>query len=397
MEVIPNKPVRSVAIVGADYPGLRPALKVAEGDIVQAGQTLLTDRAHPRVALVAPIAGKVVSVDYGPRRSLSALVLHREEKPADKPKKTAPPDMTTRATLRDALLARGIWPTLRTRPFGRFPDPDKTPDAIFVIATDSAPLAPDPRAYLIGQELSFSTGVCLMALLTDGPVHVCQSSGPRLVKETPRIRNVIFDGPHPAGLASTHIQTLHPVGYGQEVWTIDCQDVAAIGHLAETGHYDPARVIAVTNPRTSGSQLIRTLPGALLSEIAGENPHIHSGSPLSGLETNWLGRFHRQVTIGNLEQRPQWPYWLKRLMMRKVDETLRAIIPTAALERALPPNILPVPLMRALSVRDTDAAARLGALSLIEEDMDLLTSLCTSGANYGKLLRQVLNELEQST
>jgi Na+-transporting NADH:ubiquinone oxidoreductase subunit A len=69
------------------------------------------------------------------------------------------------------------------------------------------------------------------------------------------------------------------------------------------------------------------------------------------------------------------------------------LIPQASLERAIAPRILPVPLMRALSIGDSEAARRLGCLALVEEDVAILSRLCTSGADYGALLRQVLDEL----
>lgn len=392
MVSIEDRPAGSFAVMGADYPGLRPALQVAVGDSVQAGQVLLTDRAHPRVAFVAPMAARVATVDYGPRRSLSALVLHREEIQSGAPAPAEPPDLTTREALRDVLLSQGMWPMFRTRPFGRFPDPDTVPDAIFVTATDTEPLAPDPRLYLADQDQAFRAGVDLLTLLTDGPFYVCQSQGPALVTETPRVRNVVFNGVHPAGLASTHIDSLHPVGGGQQVWTVDCQDVAAIGRLAETGRRDPTRIVAITGAHLAQAELVRTIPGASLRDVAGDAGRVLSGSSLSGREANWLGRFHRQITRIEQDVLAPQPTWLRS---RAGRGTLpRAIIPTAALARALPRHFLPVPLMRALSVGDVEACARLGALSLIEEDMALTSFLCTSGADYGRLLRRVLDDLE---
>lgn len=399
MRAITDRAVTTFAIVGADYQGLRPAPQVAVGDRVRAGQVLLTDRTHPQVAIVAPMAGKVASIDHGPSRTLSALVIDGATS-VNAPPPVNKREKMTRDSLRRTLLAQGLWPALRTRPFGRFPDPDRVPDAIFVTATDSEPLAPDPRAYLAGQEQAFRAGVALLALLTDGSVYVCQSVGAALVEETPRIRNVVFDGAHPAGLASAQIETLHPVGPGQEVWTIDCQDTAAVGRLIETGRFDPTRIVAVTDARTQQSELIRTIPGASLRELAGNGGQVISGSHLAGRKANWLGRFHRQITTGLADGYASgsarwWSVGRTTLKSRGKQRNLpRAIIPTSALQRALPPHILPVPLMRALSIGDAETAARLGALSLIEEDMALLTSFCTSGADYGVLLRHVLHDLE---
>jgi Na+-transporting NADH:ubiquinone oxidoreductase subunit A len=67
--------------------------------------------------------------------------------------------------------------------------------------------------------------------------------------------------------------------------------------------------------------------------------------------------------------------------------------PTEAFEAALPQNILPVPLMRALSIGDDEAAESLGATDLLEEDVALLSYLCPSGSDYGMLLRQSLDRI----
>jgi Na+-transporting NADH:ubiquinone oxidoreductase subunit A len=77
----------------------------------------------------------------------------------------------------------------------------------------------------------------------------------------------------------------------------------------------------------------------------------------------------------------------------KTRQSPSPIIPTGKLDNALPRGLLPLPLMRALSVKDSEVAQRLGCLNLAEDDMALLTNGCTSGSDYGSLLRQVLDEL----
>ena len=42
------------------------------------------------------------------------------------------------------LIDSGLWPALRRRPFGGTPRLDGVPDALFVTATDTNPLAPRP-------------------------------------------------------------------------------------------------------------------------------------------------------------------------------------------------------------------------------------------------------------
>lgn len=395
------KPAAEAALLGADYPGLRPTFAVAVGDRVDVGQVLFRDRSQPRIAFVAPMSGRVASVDFGPRRCLSALVIHRDGDAPDTAGVGDPVDVSNAEGLREVLLSKGLWPAFRTRPFGRIPDPDAMPRAIFVTATDTEPLAPDPRVVLASQDGAFRRGVALLTLLTEGTVHVCQSPGPPLAEATGRVRVTSFAGAHPSGLAGNHIHTLHPVGPGAEVWTIDCQDVAAIGHLAETGAHAPSRIVAVAGPRAPHSMLVRTTLGASIRDLAaGEHAgampaRVLSGSVLSGRDAAWLGRYHRQVTIIDAVAPPRRRGWRTILGTRQVQGP-RPIIPTRALEHALPAGFLAVPLIRALAVGDADAAARLGALELIEEDMALLSAHCTSGADYGMFLRRVLDALAES-
>jgi Na+-transporting NADH:ubiquinone oxidoreductase subunit A len=74
----------------------------------------------------------------------------------------------------------------------------------------------------------------------------------------------------------------------------------------------------------------------------------------------------------------------------------RPIVPTEALEHAAPLGIPPVPLLRALAVGDAEASQRLGVTGLVEEDVALLSTLCTSQQDYGPLLRRVLDEIAEA-
>ena len=48
--------VKHVAILGSDFPGLRPSMLVEEGEIVNKGQVLFTDKKNPGVNYTSPIA-----------------------------------------------------------------------------------------------------------------------------------------------------------------------------------------------------------------------------------------------------------------------------------------------------------------------------------------------------
>jgi Na+-transporting NADH:ubiquinone oxidoreductase subunit A len=61
----------------------------------------------------------------------------------------------------------------------------------------------------------------------------------------------------------------------------------------------------------------------------------------------------------------------------------------------MPLDILPVPLLRALAVGDTELAKDLGCLELEEEDLALCSFVCPGKQDYGALLRAALSRIEK--
>lgn len=392
--------ITSVAISGHDFPDIRPDFAVRPGDRVRAGQTVFVDRRRPAIAFAAPAAGVVAAIERGRRRSLDSLVIRREGDAAES--FAVPPGPLSAQALRDLLLASGLWPSFLTRPFGRIPDPDTVPDAIFVTAIDTNPLAADPRVAVGLHEDEFRGGLAALPLLTTGLVHVCRAPGPPLPgSDAARLEDVVISGRHPAGLAGTHIHRLAPVANGRTVWQIGYQHVIAIGRLLATGQLPTERIVAIAGSGVRDPSLVRLPMGASLDEALGgelnDGPvRVISGPVLSGREAGYLGRYHNQVTvIARDEEKPaaaRGP--LSRLGRFFMGTPDAAIIPREAFERAMPLDILPVPLLRALSIGDVETARDLGCLELLEEDLALLSHVCTTGTDYGALLRDVLNQIE---
>lgn len=396
--------VERIALLGADLPGLRPKLLRAQGDRVRRGEPVLVDRAHPDVVFVAPVTGIVEQATLGPRRSLSALVIRAE--PGSKEPEPITVTASSALEVRAMLLAHGLWPGFMTRPFGRIPAPDATPDAIFVTTTADNPHAPDPGLALEGRTDMFRTGLKALALLTAGPVHVCQTPGADVAAGLgEQIRGSFFPAGPSSGLAGTHIHRLHPVGPHRMVWSIGYQDVAAIGSLIETGIPDFSRIVSLTGPRASRPRLLRTITGASLPDLTrdevlpardGSAAIILSGSAVAGRRASWLGRYHQQITLlSDAPARKEASGWGLLARFQRPPSQPGPIVPTAALERMLGFDIPAVPFLRALSVGDAETASRLGCLELVEEDLAAVSLVCTSGADYGRMLRHVLDELAE--
>ncbi len=424
-------PVARVALLGADYPGLKPTLLVQVGDRVLRGQALFEDKKTPGVRFTAPAAGTVCAIHRGERRAFTSLVIDVAEDDCPDAQVTfanfdgRPPEQLDGASVRALLAESGLWTALRTRPFSKVPALDAEPHAIFVTAIDTRPHAPEPAAALNGHGETFALGVRALECLTAGNVYVCRDERthvPAFASE--RIKVEEFRGPHPAGLPGTHIHLLDPVDRDRCAWHIGYQDVVAIGALFATGKLEVERVVSLAGPGVVDPCLLRARLGAALEDLTRDalapgEQRVISGSVLDGRtamgdETGYLGRYHLQVSVlpeGARRElfgwiapgRDKFSLWnvvlgaLARKPLRLTTSTngsQRAMVPIGAYERVMPLDVLPTFLLRALITQDAERAAALGALELDEEDLALATLVCPGKFEYGPLLRATLHRLE---
>ena len=420
--------IRHVAILGDDYLGMRPSMRVQEGDRVVKGQALFEDKKNPDVLFTAPASGTVVAINRGERRILQSVVIGIDGDEQREFARYDPEDLTTlsRDAVQAQLLESGLWTAFRTRPFSKSPVPGTEPAAVFVTAIDTNPLSVDPQPVILAQRKVFDAGLTVLTRLTSGKVHVCQASGGKLGGHSHgQVTFNEFAGPHPAGLVGTHIHFLEPVSLTKQVWHLNYQDVIAIGKLFTTGELCAERVIALGGPQAVNPRLVRTLMGADIHELladetkAGENRLI-SGSVLSGRHAvgaqAYLGRFHLQVSIvqeGREKELFGWVlpgadkfsvtrttlgHFLRHKLFNFSTSTHggeRAMVPIGNYERVMPLDILPTVLLRDLLAGDTDGAQALGCLELDEEDLALCTYVCPGKYEYGPVLREVLTRIEQ--
>lgn len=387
---------RSVALLGADYPGLRIDLQVREGDVVSAGEALFCDRRQPKVVFAAPARGRVARIDLGPGRRLSALVLDLAPEDATDEPVPAPVAAQTAEAARDLLLSRGLWPALRSRPFGRIPAPDAQAGAIFVQAMAAYDGAPDPAALLPQQADRFCEGLRLLTRLTDGPVHACLPDGLHLpLPGIERVRIAHFPPRRQSAMAAHHIARLHGPTGDRPVWTIGWQDVIAIGHLLTEGRYPGRRTVALQTSPAGTCVLADTVLGAGLPDLFGAHPASAratisvSGPAIGGKRAQWLGRYDTQAAR-IAAPRPS----LIHRVFGGPGTAPRPILPHAALDASLPPGIPAVPFLRALAAGDLDGVERLGGRDLVEDDLVHARHLCTSGTDYGARLRRMLDLME---
>ncbi|HEY9034969.1 MAG TPA: Na(+)-translocating NADH-quinone reductase subunit A [Pseudomonadales bacterium] len=419
--------IRSVALVGFDYVGMKPTMLVKEGDKVSKGQVVFEDKKTPGVKFTAPASGTVRAINRGAKRVFESLVIDVE---GDDEVTFAAHEAGELLKLHhqqvvDQLVESGLWTALRTRPFSKVPSPEGLPSAVFVNLMDSNPLAFDPMLVVNEQRDSFVAGLDVLSHLAES-VFVCHEGG--VVPPKGNAKNLhyaAFSGPHPAGLAGTHVHFLNPVSEKRSVWTINYQDVIAVGKLFTTGKLCMDRVVSLAGPAVKKPRLLRTVIGASLDELtAGElrdgDNRVISGSVLAGRKAEgtvaWLGRYHLQVSVLAEGRDREFMAWFSpgsqrfsamRIYLsqfakhRKFPFTTntngspRAMVPIGAYEQVMPLDILPTQLLRALIVGDTDTAVKLGALELDEEDLALCTFVCPGKYEYGAILRDNLTRIEK--
>lgn len=424
------KEVSEFALVADDYIGMRPTMLVSEGDTVQLGQPVFSDKKTDGVVYTAPVSGKVHSINRGAKRRFLSMIFTKEGDQTSRDfgnVDAAQIPSLERAAVVEKLVESGLWTALRSRPFSRVPSPEsEAPQAIFVNAMDTNPLAADPDKIIAENADSFRAGVEVLTRLTDGDVFVVRPPNSSVPGEMMgRVRVAEFDGPHPAGLTGTHMHFLKPATVGRVNWYVNYQDVTAIGKLFLTGQLDLTRVISLAGPSVKKPRLVTTQVGASLNQLVdgelndGEN-RIVSGSVLCGRTaadlTDYLGRFHLQVSClaeGHERELFGWqmPGFEKFSVTRafasawsgpkkfslttSTGGSERAMVPIGTYEKVMPLDLIATPLLRALISRDTISAQELGCLELDEEDLGLCTFVCPGKYEYGDILRDNLLKIEK--
>ncbi len=415
--------VTEVAILGEEYVGMRPSMKVREGDVVKKGQVLFEDKKNPGVVFTAPASGTVVAINRGEKRVLQSVVIKIEgdEQVTFTRYEAAQLASLTNEQVKQNLVESGLWTALRTRPFSKVPALDATPSSLFVNAMDTSPLAADPAVIINEYKADFEHGLAVLTKLAK--VNLVKAASANI----PSVSNVEvheFAGVHPAGLVGTHIHFIDPVGATKQVWHLNYQDVIAIGKLFTTGELFTDRVVALAGPQVKNSRLVRTRLGANLSQLTANelnagNNRVISGSVLHGAKAvgahDYLGRYALQVSVIAEDTEKEFFGWITpqpnkfsitRTVLGHFGKKLfnfttaengghRAMVPIGNYERVMPLDILPTLLLRDLEAGDTDSAQLLGALELDEEDLALCTFVCPGKADYGSFLRQALDKIEK--
>ena len=298
-----------IGVQPPDFRGLKPKVAVKVENFVKVGTPILTDKNIEGLNVVSPASGKVVAVNRGAKRALIDIVIETDGKQEKESFPKASVDEAKKLTQKqivERLLAGGVWPAIRQRPFSNIANPSDKPKSIFVHAMNTEPLAADVDFLLADKENEFRTGLELLAKLTEGKVHVCLDKNAKsqaLTRACGDIRFHKFSGPHPAGNVSTHIYHIDPIQKGDVVWYIEAVDVVNIAKLILEGEYPSEKIVAVTGEKVAKRFYAKTIAGAqvasLLEGSSLEDTRVISGSVLKGRdvgEKGFVGYYDNQIS-----------------------------------------------------------------------------------------------------
>jgi Na+-transporting NADH:ubiquinone oxidoreductase subunit A len=411
--------VNSVAILGADYVGLKPTMMVDEDDIVQSGQKLFENKKNPGTFVTSHLSGVVTSINRGEKRRFISLVI--DEDSSIDPLNFNFDDYNNQI---DFLVDTGALAYFRTRPYNRMPDPNILPSAIFINACDTNPLSVDPFELIKindDQEL-FNDGLKFIASIDNNIKVFCSYQNENFDQSVLNIIYKQFKGPHPAGLVGSHIHFLHPVGQNRSVWNISWQEVISIGYLLKNKILRSEKLISFGGPNVHDPKILKLKYGSNLSEVSAgkvlDNSRIISGSILNGHTAenvmNYLSAFDNQVSVLPDESNDilfNWAMpgsklhsmlpafissWIKPKEFKfnvSMNGGNRAIVPISSYQEIMPLNILTTQLLKCLVTFDIELGEKLGVLELAPEDLALASYVCPSKYDYQSILNSNLEKM----
>ncbi len=403
------------------YERLHVRVLVEEGQEVHAGTILAQEPVPPRRVFVAPLSAKVIAIHRGAKRHPLEVILEPlPTQPALEPRTFLLQE--ERGELVNHLLAAGLLPLIRFRPFNRIANPDFVPTSIFVKAVETAPFVPSAEMQVLGREEEFQTGVRLLQRLTSGTVNVVTALSSPIVALCAALPCQVHtvEGPHPAANPSLHIQEIAPIHSSKDlIWTATALDVIRLGHYCLSGGLWVDQVVAVAGPglQPQMPKVVRCFPGTSISSLVANTlistpVRLISGDPLTGTEvtTSEFLRHGHTVVTALQEPSPTDRSFLNfmRLSSKAYTSTdayfiprkktydlttdqhgeVRPFVDGSIYDKVMPFKVLPMLLAKALLADDLDKAVSYGLLDIVPEDFALADFVCPSKISLMQIVKE---------
>ena len=290
-----------------DFFGTTSKLCLKEGSNILAGAPVFYSKKTPDIKIVSPISGTIKKILRGPKRKIENIIIEsstNQESIIHEVKGWKKMDINN---LKQLLMESGNWSFIHQRPYGIMANPLDTPKSIFVSTAKTDPLGEDYHFVLKEDQKEFQLGIDLLNRLVDQPVFLgLDKSFPGYFESIEGVQHYSFEGPHPAGNLSLHIQKLSPLNMNDHVWTVNPEDVVNIGRFVSSGVFSPQRTIAVSGNAVKNPKYFRTKIGAELAPILNkvgikfDNVRVINGDVLTGntaFISGHLGYFNNLVTV----------------------------------------------------------------------------------------------------
>lgn len=388
---------------------------------LRAGDELFFSKYSERVRFVSPVSGILKEVVRGDRRRVLEMVIEADKETRFKDFGKMDVASESAEAIKDRIFEAGCGAFIMQRPYDIVANPDDTPRDIYISACDTAPLAADPEFILEDQQEEFQVGIDALAKLTSGKVHIgIRSGSASFLRNVKNVELIEVSGKHPAGNVGVQIHKTKPINKGERIWTIGPEDVAIIGRLMLTGHFDARRTVAVVGSDATDRRYFRTIVGASVDSILGEiddaKTRIISGDVLTGEKVSGSGflNFYENTlslipegneyrmfgwlpfTYNNIPSKSRTSFsWLFPKKRYEVNTNLhgeeRALVITGEMEEVMPMDIYPMELIKACLTNNIEKMQDLGIYEVIPEDFALIDYTNTSKIEAQRIIRMGLD------
>ena len=387
--------------------------KVNIDDHVKIGDVLAFDPHLQERVFLSPAAGKVIEIARGEKRRLLSIIIEKDEQ--EEANEIPPLDLKeSKENIVKEIFKRGLSPFIFKRPFNKLIEIDEIPRAIFINATSSAPLSPEPESLLLKKVDAFQKGLNFLAKIA--PCHLVSQSGP--FDRFENVEHHTAKGPHPIESPTIHIEQVAPIeGVEDCIWTVGVDGVTSIGSVLGNGQWSLNRVVAVTGPgfKQEGRKLYEVRWGSEIEPIVKpwetENTdRIISGDVLTGRGgQRHLGFFDHQIcALAKQKKRRLIPFMRlfspnfsffriyahpKNLIFssKKCGEN-RAIVDGSLYQKVMPINIPVEALIKAIMAKDFDMALGYGLYKVVPEDFSVCEFICPSKMPLTQIVEEGIKE-----
>lgn len=379
-------------------PAVKPRLLVQVGQQVKIGEALFVDKTKPHLRFMAPAAGEISAISFGPRRVLEQIVIRRaaQEAAVSFPVyDNAALAGLLRAEIVQAIADGGLWHLLRELPFRQTAGIMREPTRIFVTLDSLEPYQPNPLVYLNGQDELFRYGLdVLRRLCLKPPTLIMAADNAALARRFTGEDVIGFKGRYPAHDPGVLLYHSKKSAAENHAWYIDGQDLLRIARLLRDGVYPSQRIYAVGGVPLPDRH-VQARIGAGVAEITGLSAREHwrvlAGSAFSGYLTApgaFAGPLDKSFLVINDGKRPgkfvAWMLfgvkatssfrtflsaWLprrQRALNCNLHGGLRSCISCNQCARLCPVDILPNLMWKALLAGETEEALAHGLLDCAE-------------------------------